>query len=67
MEKRSAESKAKKIQYSRDYAKKKYKRIPLDVTLPMYEELKTAAENAGESVNGYIKKAINDRMNRDSE
>ena len=30
-----------------------------------YEEIKTAADASGESVNGYIKKAIDERMERD--
>lgn len=39
-----------------NYAKKNLKRIPLDVQKEKYEEIKAAAESAGESVNGYIKK-----------
>lgn len=62
MEKRSAESYQKKMQYSMEYAKQKYKRVPLDVTLEKYEEIKRASETAGETVNGYIKKAIDMRM-----
>lgn len=50
-----------------DYAKKKLKRIPLDVQKEKYEEIKTAADTAGETVNGYIKKAIDERMSRESE
>lgn len=49
-----------------NYAKKSLKRIPLDVQKENYEEIKAAAEKAGESVNGYIKKAIDQRMERDS-
>ena len=41
-----------------NYAKKNLKRIPLDVQKEKYEEIKAAAESAGESVNGYIKKAL---------
>ena len=47
------------------YREKSIKRIPLDVQKEKYEEIKAAAEKAGESVNGYIKKAIDDRMERD--
>lgn len=65
MEKRSAESYQKKMQYSMEYAKQKYKRVPLDVTLEKYEEIKNASEIAGETVNGYIKKAIDMRMGND--
>lgn len=48
------------------YKEKALKRIPLDVRKEKYEEIKTASEKAGESVNGYIKKAIDERMQRDS-
>ena len=45
-----------------NYAKKSLKRIPLDVQKEKYEEIKTAASAAGESVNGYIKKAVDQRI-----
>lgn len=48
-----------------NYAKKNLKRIPLDVQKEKYDAIKAAADSAGESVNGYIKKAIDDRMERD--
>lgn len=54
-------------EYLYDYQKTKLKRIPLDVQKEKYEEIKAAADHAGESVNGYIKKAIDERMERDSE
>ena len=44
------------------YKEKNIKRIPLDVQKEKYEEIKAAAEAAGESVNGYIKTAIDMRM-----
>lgn len=44
------------------YAKENLKRIPLDVRKEKYEEIKAAAEAAGESVNGYIKTAIDTRL-----
>ena len=52
--------------YLYNYQKEKLKRIPLDVTKEKYEEIKAAADAAGEPVNGYIKKAIDERMQRDS-
>lgn len=55
--------KEKKTKYNIEYAKKNLKRIPLDVTKEKYQEIKRASEKAGESVNGYIKKAIDNRMN----
>lgn len=56
-----------KTEYNIKYAKEKLKRIPLDVQKEKYEEIKSAAERSGESVNGYIKKAIDERMERDTE
>lgn len=55
-----------KTKYSIEYAKKNLKRIPLDVPKEKYEEIKAAADAAGEKVNGYIKKAIEQRIERDS-
>ena len=47
------------------YKEKYIKRIPLDVQKEKYEEIKAAADAAGEKVNTYIKKAIDERMERD--
>jgi len=49
------------------YREKSIKRIPLDVQKEKYEEIKAAAYAAGEKVNGYIKKAIDERMLREVE
>ena len=48
--------------YNMNYAKDKLKRIPLDVQKEKYDQIKAAADNVNESVNGYIKKAIDIRM-----
>ena len=53
-------------EYLYDYQKAKLKRIPLDVPKEKYEEIKAAADAAGEKVNGYIKKAVDERMQRDT-
>ena len=55
-----------KRKYDIEYAKNKLKRIPLDVQKEKYEEIKAAATATGESVNGYIKKAVDQRMERDN-
>lgn len=47
------------------YKNKNIKRIPLDVQKEKYEEIKAAAEQANESVNGYIKKSIDERLEKD--
>ena len=56
----------KKTEYNIKYAKDKLTRIPLDVQKEKYEEIKTAATAAGKTVNGYIKIAIDERMERDA-
>ena len=45
-----------------NYAKENLKRIPLDVQKEKYSEIKKAADMVNESVNGYIKKAIDKRL-----
>ena len=55
-----------KAKYDIEYAKNKLKSITLDVQKEKYEEIKAAATAAGESVNGYIKKAVDQRMERDN-
>lgn len=54
-----------KTKYNINYAKEKLKRVPLDVQKAKYEEIQAAAQSVGETVSGYIKKAIDERMERD--
>ena len=49
-------------EYLYEYQKNKLKRIPLDVTRAKYEEIAAAAEQVGKSVNGFIKEAIDEKM-----
>lgn len=46
------------------YAKTHYKRVPLDLQKTDFEKLKNAADQTGESVNGFIKNSINERITR---
>lgn len=46
------------------YKEKAYKRIPLDVRKEDYEVIKRIADHLGESVNGFIKQAISERLAR---
>lgn len=46
------------------YASKNYKRVPLDIRKEDYTVIKDVAERIGESVNGFIKKAISERLER---
>lgn len=52
----------KKKAYNQQYTKEHYKRIPLDVQLNKYDEIKSAADSCGEKVNEFIKKAIDMRI-----
>lgn len=54
-------------EYLYDYQKTKLKRIPLDVPKEKYEQIKAAADTAGEKVNSYIKKAVDERMEHDNQ
>lgn len=58
------QSKEEKAKYDIEYAKKKLKRIPLDVTKEKYQVIAAASKEAGESVNGYIKTAIDQRLSK---
>lgn len=42
------------------------KRIPLDVQKDKYEEIKAHAERQNESVNGFIKRAIDETIEHDN-
>lgn len=52
--------------YSIEYAKNKYKRIPLDVPIAQYDQIKSHSQERSETVNGFIKRAINETMERDN-
>ena len=62
---RSEESLERKKKYDVEYRKNHLKRIPLDVSIEKFDEIKQASSDAGESVNGYIKKAIDERIDRE--
>ena len=56
----------KKRDYSIEYAKKNLKRVPFDLPKDYYEDvLKPSAEKAGLSVNGFIKQAITEKIERE--
>ena len=56
-----------KKNYNANYAKTNLKRIPLDVQKEKYDQIKAAADAAGEKVNSYIKRAVDERMERDNQ
>ncbi len=47
---------------SQKYAKTHYRRIPLDVRVEKFEEIKAAADTVREPVNTFIKKSIDLRL-----
>ncbi len=63
----SDESKVSKSQQKavNKYVKNNYDRINVTFPKGQKEIIKTAATAAGESVNGYIKKAVDDRLERE--
>lgn len=52
----------KKLAYNLSYSKSHYKRVPLDLTMDKYDQVKEAATAAGEPLNTYIKNAIDMRL-----
>lgn len=48
----------------RRYNAKTYERIQIDARIGWKDKVKAAAAEAGESVNAYVQKAVNDRMER---
>lgn len=56
-----------RAEISIDYAKRKLKRIPLDVQNDQYTTIKAHAETRGETVNGFIKRAISEAMERENQ
>lgn len=46
------------------YKAKAYKRIPLDMKIEEYEALKEYTDNAGESINGFIRRIIKEEIEK---
>lgn len=44
------------------YKAKAYKRIPLDVRIEEYEELREYCDRTGESINGFIRRIIKENV-----
>lgn len=47
------------------YAKEHLKRVPLDLQIEDYERVKAYTKRTGETVNGFIKRAIREAMKND--
>ena len=50
---------------SQKYRASNIKRVPFDIQIADYEKLKAHAEKRDESVNGFIKRAIRETIERD--
>lgn len=57
--------KAKKTAYQNEWIASAYDRINLTVPKGFKSHIKVVADATGESVNGYIKRAIDERMERE--
>ena len=55
-----------KNKYMNVYRNEKLKRIPLDVNKDKFSEIEAHAKSRGESVNGFIKRAIDEAILRDT-
>ena len=55
-----------KTKYQRDYRKNKLKRVPLDIPIEKYEQIKEYASSHSETINGFIKRAIDETMEREN-
>lgn len=53
------------LEKQRKYNAKNIKRIPLDIQISDYKLIRAQADHNGEKVNGYIKTAIWQRMDRE--
>lgn len=55
-----------KKKYDMEYAKEKLKRIPLTVSKEKFDEIKTHSAARSETVNGFIKRAIDETILNDN-
>ena len=55
-----------KKKYDLEYAKEKLHRIPLTVSKDKYQQIKTHAGSRSETVNGFIKRAIDETIENDN-
>lgn len=61
----SEKAKKNKNKYIMEYAKEKYKRVPLDLKQDYYDAVKAFLDQKKIPVNTYIKKALNEKLVQD--
>lgn len=66
MQKLSEKAQENKNKYINKWKKDNVKRICLEISPDKFQQIKASTEKTGESVNGYIKKAIDDRLSKDN-
>lgn len=59
-------NKADKLKHNKEYSAN-LKRIPLDIQKKDFQKYKDHADSRGESMNGFIKRAMDETMQRDLE
>ncbi len=59
-------TKEEKMRYDMQYAREHIKRITLDMQKKDYDRLKDHVTNRQETVNGFIKRAINNQIDQDN-
>lgn len=52
--------------YINNYKKENYKRFIVELPKEKYSELKNHTQETGESINGFIKRAIDETLHRDT-
>ena len=55
-----------RTEYNRNYRKNKLKRVSLELQNEYYDRIKAHTEETKETVNGFIKRAINETIERDN-
>lgn len=55
-----------RTEYNKQYRKNNLKRVPLDVSTEYYEQIKEHVEQTNETINGFIKRAINETIKNDN-
>ncbi len=64
MQKLSEKALKNKQEYTKKFRRDNYKKITLELPNSIYDELKNESQRRGESVAGYIKESIKDRLEK---
>lgn len=67
VQKLSKQAMQNKYKYINQYKKNNYKRVEINLSFETYTKIKTICDNTNQSVSGYIKAAINDKLENENE